>query len=268
MTPQGRDADSFYVADCRQAQENTHSIQTLTGQISRMIGTLQTDKEFFHCRKMVDDAVRQASETQLILRRVQEHQRQAQNASERSNRRMMYHKLSDNLAITARVLEDVVRRFTQEEQRMLAKMEDWSAVPMKGVSSHNGGLQHHMSADAAAGEDQPLVQPGHQLQASEEIDDLEVELRRDRCQAMRRVDEDMRCLQRIYADLAAAADDQRASFDSLESQMASASVDIERGREEIQRGYFRWDRTMKHRIWAALGAAAAIVVTTVVITSS
>merc|ERR1719181_1724937 len=66
---------------------------------------------------MVDDAVRQAPETRAVLLRIQEHQHQAQNHAEKNNRRMMYQKLSDNLAITARVLEDVVRRFTAEEKK-------------------------------------------------------------------------------------------------------------------------------------------------------
>ena len=42
-----------------QVQNNTHSIQTLTGQISKLVGTMEAEKDFQHCRKMVDDAVRQ-----------------------------------------------------------------------------------------------------------------------------------------------------------------------------------------------------------------
>merc|ERR1719498_2400890 len=72
---------------------------------------------------MVDDAVRQASDTRAVLLRIQEHQHQAQNHAEKNNRRMIYHKLSDNLAITARVLEDVVRRFNTEEKKRLAAEE-------------------------------------------------------------------------------------------------------------------------------------------------
>lgn len=135
-------ADSYYVQDCRQVQNNTHGIQTLTGQISRKIGSASSDKDVVQCRGMVDDAVRQATETRAILARIREHQAQAQNAAERNNRRMMYQKLSDNLAITARVLEDVVRRFQAEEARR----------PRMRASD----------ADAAGGEEQliPLVDTG------------------------------------------------------------------------------------------------------------
>ena len=177
-----RDADSFYVQDCRQVQNNTHSIQTLTGQISKLVGTMEAEKDFQHCRKMVDDAVRQASETKTILARIREHQHQAQNTGERNNRRMMYQKLSDNLAITARVLEDVVRRFNAEERR------------------RSGGLLEAMgiaAADVAGGNDQKPL-----LSAHAGHEQMEASLQNDKVQSLRKVDEDMLCLQRIYTDLA------------------------------------------------------------------
>merc|ERR1712007_313484 len=78
-----------------------------------------TDQEFQQCRNMVDGAVHTATETRMLLRRIQEHQRQAHNAQERNNRRMMYHKLSDQLAVTARVFEDVVRKYTTAERQRI-----------------------------------------------------------------------------------------------------------------------------------------------------
>jgi len=84
---------------------------------------------------MVDDAVRQASETRAVLLRIQEHQHAAQNHAEKNNRRMMYHKLSDNLAITARVLEDVVKRFTARERQRLAS----KAAPAGGGTGGDCG---------------------------------------------------------------------------------------------------------------------------------
>ncbi|CAE7747937.1 unnamed protein product [Symbiodinium sp. CCMP2456] len=214
MAQVARDADSFYVQDCRQVQNNTHSIQTLTGQISRLVGTMEAEKDFQHCRKMVDDAVRQASETKAILARIREHQHQAQNTAERNNRRMMYQKLSDNLAITARVLEDVVRRFTAEERRRVGSSGVFEAP---GIAA----------ADVAGGNDQkPLLSTGG--------DQMDTALQTDKVQTLRKVDEDMLCLQRIYTDLATAAEEQASSFDTLESHMARASADIERGREEIE----------------------------------
>jgi len=258
--PAGRSPDSFYVEDCRQVQSNTHAIQTLTGQISRLVGTLETDVDFQHCRKMVDDAVRQASETRTILSRIQEHQHQAQNHGEKNNRRMMYHKLSDNLAITARVLEDVVRRFTAEERKRLSAGEDMSQ-----------GAQHFSlvdAADMAGGEDQQpfLNKGGQQSNISGGI--LNDELKKDKCQALQRVDDDMRCLQKIYTDLANVADEQQQSFDSLESHMASAASDIERGREEISMGKYSWDRRMKQKLMYIGGAAVGMVVLVSIIASS
>jgi len=248
--PPGRSPDSFYVEDCRQVQTNTHAIQTLTGQISRLVGTLESDVDFQHCRKMVDDAVRQASETRAVLLRIQEHQHQAQNNAERNNRRMMYNKLSDNLAITARVLEDVVRRFTAEERKRLAAAEEMHVAhfPTSAVDA----------ADMAGGEDQqPLFNKGPS-QVSGSI--LDEELRKEKNQALQRVDNDMRSLQRIYTDLANTADEQQQNFDTLESHMADAAADIERGREEISMGKYTWDRRMKQKMMYIAGAATGVFV--------
>lgn len=249
-----RDADSFYVEDCRQVQTNTHSIQTLTGQVSRLVGTLDAEKDIQHCRKMVDEAVRQASETRVILARIREHQHQAQNPGERNNRRMMYNKLSDNLSITARVLEDVVRRFTQEERKHIASLDDCAVAPQGGLGMGGAVQTFNMAAgDEAAGEEQSLIDCSSRTGASSsaclaDAGALDRELKQEKCNALRRVDEDMRCLQRIYTDLASAAEEQQASFDTLESHMASAAIDIERGREEISRTKYAWSRVVKSRI--------------------
>lgn len=234
-----RDADSFYVQDCRQVQNNTHAIQTLTGQISRLVGTLEAEKDFQACRQMVEDSVRQASETKAILLRIREHQHQAQNAAERNNRRMMYQKLSDNLSITARVLEDVVRRFTAEERRRSGALYEAAAANTAG-------------ADEAGGDGQPLLGAGLSL-------DRDDELEADGARMLRKVDEDMRCLQQIYADLANNVEDQQASFDTLESHMASAAADVERGREEIQlTGKYSWNPHLRRRLQLAAGTVVAI----------
>mmetsp|Transcript_82608 Transcript_82608/g.128996 ORF Transcript_82608/g.128996 Transcript_82608/m.128996 type:complete len:255 (-) Transcript_82608:47-811(-) len=243
MASRPRDPDSFYVEDCRLVQSNTHAIQTLTGQISRLVGTLETDKDVQHCRKMVDDAVRQASETRAILLRIQEHQHQAQNHAEKNNRRMMYHKLSDNLAITARVLEDVVRRFTTEERKRLQNTEELRAHATSNVDA----------ADMAGGEEAQLLSKD-QVKAQGGI--LDEELRKEKCQALQRVDEDMRCLQRIYTDLANTVDEQQQTFDSLESHMASAAADIERGREEISMGRYSYNNRMKQKIMYVVASVA------------
>lgn len=178
----------------------------------------------------------------------------------KNNRRMMYHKLSDNLAITARVLEDVVRRFTTEERKQLASAEE-----MQGTYYPSSAVD---SPDMAGGEDQqPFL--GKSQQASKVSGGiLDDELRKDKIQALHRVDDDMRCLQRIYTDLANVADEQQHSFDSLESHMANASADIERGREEISMGKYSWDRRMKQKLMYVGGAFTAVVVMVGIFASS
>lgn len=267
------DPDSFYVKDCRQVESNTHGIQTLAGNLMKMVGTLESEKEFANCRQMVEEAVRQASETRTILLRIKEHQNQAQNPGERNNRRMMYRKLSDNLGITARVLEDVVRRFSAAERKHLAKMESESVqLQDTGSKAKLGGLGFAQEEPVGGGEGaggsdhQPLLDfsgqgPGTgetalQCTSSTSLDDEE--LRQERCQALRRVDEDMRCLQRIYTDLAVAAEEQQQTFDSLESHMQSASIDVERGREQISLGRYGWREEMRRKLFA--GGVGALLV--------
>lgn len=238
---QPRDADSFYVQDCRQVQSNTHSIQTLTGQVSRLVGTLNSEKDFQNCRRLVDDAVRKASETKTILVRIREYQQQAQMIAEKNNRRMMYQKLSDNLSITVRVLEDVVRRFTAEERRRASTLEVFD-------HDHFGTA----AADAAGGGNQPLLGAGLSLELDEDIG-------AQKLQALRRVDEDVLCLQRICTDLATAAQEQQASFDTLESNIADSRHDIERGRDELAMMKYGWAARLKRKFWLIAGGLLAVV---------
>ncbi|CAK0890124.1 unnamed protein product [Prorocentrum cordatum] len=193
-----QDADSYYVQDCRQVQNNTHTVQTLTGQISRLVGALDDRR---HCRHVVDEAV--GSVTRTILARIREHQKQAQNPAERNNRRMMYQKLSDNLGITARVLED---------------------VDLLGVLSHGvpgcGGFQRGRGRRGRGRRASAGAAP---------------EAGRDGTTAVRCVEEHMEALKRIYTDLASVAEEHDGTFESMsmDSLFLSTSMDIERGREEI-----------------------------------
>eukprot|EP00929_Paragymnodinium_shiwhaense_P042490 TRINITY_DN21979_c0_g1_i1.p1 TRINITY_DN21979_c0_g1~~TRINITY_DN21979_c0_g1_i1.p1 ORF type:complete len:269 (+),score=79.75 TRINITY_DN21979_c0_g1_i1:78-884(+) len=259
------DPDSFYVQDCRQVESNTHAIQTLAGQLMKMVGGLESEKDFNNCRQMVEDAVRQASETRTILLRIKEHQNQAQNPGERNNRRMMYRKLSDNLGITARVLEDVVRRFSAAERKHFARLENESVQLQDKAKLGGGGLGFNQEDSTGRGDSQqPLIDmgggPGSTGETALQSPFDDEELRQERCQALRRVDEDMKCLQRIYTDLATAAEEQQASFDSLESHMASAAIDVERGREEISLGRYGWREEMRRKVMAGgVGALLLLV---------
>merc|ERR1712136_351150 len=155
------------------------------------------EKDFQHCRKMVDDAVRQASDTRTLLIRIQDHQQHASTAAEKNNRRLMYNKLSDNLAITARVLEDVVRRFTAEERKRMTFSQDEIDLPPSTSTS---------TGDAASG---PTEYRGGLLE------DFDREMMQEKTTSLIRV-----------------------------------GVDIERGRDEIQR---YTERRSKRKLWAATG---------------
>lgn len=254
----GRDADSFYVEDCRTVQNNTHAIQTATGAISRLVGSLEAH-DVERCRRMVDEAVQQASETRTVLMRIKQHQHQAQSQAEKNSRSMMYKKLSDNLSITARVLEDVVRRFSVEEGKHLASGAFSGSF---SNASHVAVFSATAAGDVAAGDDGDDDQSfagaglgfggrGSRNQAAPDF--LQQELQKERVDAVQRVEEDMRCLQSIYSDLAAAADSQQANFDTLESHMAQAAGDLELGNHELEIARQSYSRTLKQRM--LVGAA-------------
>ncbi|CAL1158929.1 unnamed protein product [Cladocopium goreaui] len=90
---------------------------------------------------------------------------------------------------------------------------------------------------------------------------MEAALQNDKVQTLRKVDEDMLCLQRIYTDLASAAEDQASIFDSLESHMARAAADVERGREEIEyTDKYNMAAKLKRRLWLAAGGIFALMI--------
>merc|ERR1719195_2209650 len=109
------------------------------------------------------------------------------------------------------------------------------AVPMSVVAP----------ADAAGGKEQCLVLMG----SSTSRTSLEEEIERDKCRALQKVDEYMVVLQRIYTDLATTAEEQQATFDTIESHMASAAADVELGRTEIEAMSGTWGRRLKRKVW-------------------
>lgn len=71
----------------------------------------------------------------------------------------------------------------------------------------------------------------------------------------------MLCLQRIYTDLASAAEEQASTFDSLESHMARAAADVESGREEIEyTDRYNMAAKLKRRLWLAAGGIFGLMV--------
>jgi len=73
----------------------------------------------------------------------------------------------------------------------------------------------------------------------------------------------MLCLQHIYADLANQAEEQQASFDSIETHMASAAADVELGRREIEQMSRRsWQQKLKRKLWMTMGGILAAVTIT------
>mmetsp|Transcript_66054 Transcript_66054/g.157956 ORF Transcript_66054/g.157956 Transcript_66054/m.157956 type:complete len:240 (-) Transcript_66054:99-818(-) len=236
MAAASQNADSLYVKDCREAQHSTHGIQTLTGQISRVVsGGLTSDADFKRCRQLIEQAGSEAAKIRTILLRIHDHHQTAQNTSERTNRRLMYQKLSDNLAITIRVLEDVMSRFNTEVEKKHLHLGSRGGQAA-AASSSAGGVAPH-----------PLL--GQAEEASTSI---------------RRVDEEIKALQQIYTDLAAAAEEQQVSVDTIQEHMERACGDLEQGSQHLDMGKYDLQRQSRRKIWAA-GATAVFLMSTAVV---
>lgn len=259
MSGPSRDADSFYVEDCRLVQSNTTAIQTSTGMLSRLVNSMQAD-DVERCRSMVDEAVRKADETREVLLRIKQHQLQAQNQAEKNTRMMMYKKLGDNLSITARVLEDVVRKFGVEESKFYSSGAFSSGYAPMGAGDVAAGDEDQSSTGAGLG-----FSGGASGSSFGPPDALPEEVKQERQVALERVDEDTRILQRIYTDLATAAEDQQASLDSLESHMVNnATGDLELGVNELDLSRNTWKKVWTHRAIATAAAVTCMMVTSFV----
>jgi DNA repair exonuclease SbcCD ATPase subunit len=252
------DADSVYLQDCQKVKANTQAIQSLTGQISKRVKMLAGPEDFERCRGLLNDATRIGSETRVILKRIQDNMKQCDNPSERNGRRDTYRKLSGDLQLTVKVLEDVMRKFVQEERRRSqeAKDEAQRHRPVEGdvalVDLHSGRLQR---PEEAASQSSPSLNDGIQADSG-----LDAELKQERLEAWEQVSSDMKCLNGIYRDLAAAAVEQQETFDSLEHNIAQANHDLERGLGQITITADRYDRRRKHRLWAGIASVGALVV--------
>lgn len=245
-----------YIEDCRQVQANTQNIQMLTGQISRLAGTLENERVYMQCRKMIDDAVRQAGETQVLMARIKAHQQAVQNTPEGNNRRLQYQKLGDNLSITARVLEDVVKRFTAEEQNYLAQREqggqrsgsfDSQADLLTGGSGPSSSAEHFVDVEAPAAEQELLLAQ----KSSEAV------LQKDKVHTLHKISRDMQCLRNIYTDIASHVHNQQENIDTIESQMKNAAYDTSMATEHLEVTRYYKDRKRKRAV-CAVGTAGSM----------
>lgn len=251
-----RGADTFYIEDCRQVQANTQNIQTLTGQVSRLVGSIENERTYMQCRKMIDDAVRQAQETNVLMTRIKAHQNSVQNSAEGNNRRLMYQKLGDNLSITAKVLEDVVKRFTVEEQNYLARQEqaahsnplDSQADLLTGGSASSSS-RSDLGIDVEAGDAERRTLIADRTS--------EADLQRQKGEHLKKINKDMQCLRSIYTDIARHVTHQQESVDTIESQMRSSVYDTSMATEQLEVTRYYKDRTRK-RTLCAVGSAGTM----------
>merc|ERR1719158_132925 len=153
---------------------------------------------------MIDRAVTECGDIQLLLKRFQEYTDGTGTLSmpECTSRRRMQRTLSENVTVTARVLEDIIQSFlTLCRERRAADIATAESVSLlDGVQFEGNGACNIMLT----------VSPD--------------ELERQRLESITKVESDMVALKQIYTDLNQAAATQQQYFDSIESHLLESGA--------------------------------------------
>eukprot|EP00397_Hematodinium_sp_SG-2012_P033219 GEMP01035462.1.p1 GENE.GEMP01035462.1~~GEMP01035462.1.p1 ORF type:complete len:257 (+),score=59.16 GEMP01035462.1:75-845(+) len=204
-----RSVDSFYVRDCQQIQSGTVAVQNLAGQISRQMHLVESDHDLSEIQGLIDRAVGECEDIQLLLKRFQEYTSGGA-TNEHSSRKMMQQTLSDNVSITARVLEDIIQNFlTLWKERQLSEPEDSSYLLSAAVDATLEGKNLGAEEARVNGNNEYTVVAGVT------VDELE----KQRQESISKVECDMVALKQIYTDLNQTAASQQEYFDSIESHL-------------------------------------------------
>lgn len=213
-------SDSFYVRDCQQIQSGTVAVQSLAGQISRQIHLAESEHDLSAIQDMIDRAVSECADIQLLLKRFQEYTDGTGTLSmpECTSRKRMQRTLSENVTVTARVLEDIIQSFlTLCREKRAADIATAESVSL---------------LDSFQSEPKPAAGGRFGNKFNEGIDDacnimLTVspdELERQRLESITKVESDMVALKQIYTDLNQAAATQQQYFDSIESHLLESGA--------------------------------------------
>jgi len=211
MATVSRTKDSFYVRDCQQIQTGTVAVQNLTGQISRQLHLAESNQDLMEIQKLIDQAVSECGDIQTLLKRFQEYADVADagelGRSDSTSRKMMQRSLSDNVSITARVLEDIIANYLELCRERAAQQEK--------IEKDKRNVSASSSTSLPEGQQQILQQEIAQMQVVEAFDELH-SLRQD---SINKVESDMMALKKIYEDLSLTTEHHQDMFDSIEASL-------------------------------------------------
>lgn len=257
-----RSKDSFYVRDCQQIQTGTVAVQNLAGQISRQMHLAENEHDLTEIQGLIDRAVTECAEIQTLLRRFQEYA-EADSSAEQTSRKMMQRTLSDNVSITARVLEDIIQNFLEiskeQQAKQLAALQQTTAASLvnKSLSSSapSGEGQEGGLVIGASTTDQsqtgPLTLVDQQVEASQ-IEDAFADLHQLRQQSITKVESDMIALKQIYSELSMTAESQQGHFDSIESSLMESGQYSQQAVEQFLMADERIGNALKRKIKAVV----------------
>jgi len=245
-----RSKDSFYVRDCQQIQTGTVAVQNLAGQISRQMHLAENEHDLTEIQGLIDRAVTECAEIQTLLRRFQEYA-EADSSSEQTSRKMMQRTLSDNVSITARVLEDIIQNFLEISKERQAK--ELAALQTASASSAKKSLPSAYTDEGIgmrAESSGPLTLYDEQVEARQ-IEEAFADLHQNRQQSMIKVESDMIALKQIYTELSVTAENQQGHFDSIESSLMESGHYTSQAVDQFLMADERMGTTLKRKIKVA-----------------
>jgi len=251
-----RSKDSFYVRDCQQIQTGTVAVQNLAGQISRQMHLAENEHDLTEIQGLIDRAVTECAEIQTLLRRFQEYA-EADSSAEQTSRKMMQRTLSDNVSITARVLEDIIQNYLEISKEQQAKQ-------LAALLPTTGSVNNTSLPSAPSGEGQGLVigapdqsetgpltlADGHV--EARQIEDAFADLHQMRQQSITKVESDMIALKQIYTELSMTAESQQGHFDSIESSLMESGQYSQQAVEQFLIADERIGNSLKRKIKAVV----------------
>merc|ERR1719181_2063893 len=122
----------------------------------------------------------------------------------------MYQKLSDNMAVQTRLLEDLMQSYVEKQEEEILDSE--AAASSEPPSRSSNPYDVEMAPIVSA---QMVDEPG-------------------KIEHIRKINTDMRCLHRIYTDLAGHVAAQQDTIDTIEGQMMHVSETTSNTNRQLQ----------------------------------
>jgi len=261
----GGDSQNEYSRFSQTVAANVQKISQNVNQMQRMVNQLGTSQDSENLRSQLHQVQHYtnqlARDTNNSLKELALLP-QSTNISEQKQRRMLRERLTNDFS-------EALKNF-QVIQRTAAQKEKESVIRARA----NSGLNGDPFSDGVSGRgpsnlidlQSPQSQPQAMIQIEEECD---LELLRDREQAIRKIESDIVEVNQIFKDLATMVHEQGEVIDSIEANVEGASIQVHEGTGQLAkaRDYQSRARRKKFLLIIILVIILAIVIAVVWIES-